>query len=296
MRGHPFLSFRRASRARMAALAGALVLGSASTAGAVAISNLSVFLDAGNTANLFQDSGPIGSEISSDVAVLSSSANAFTTRYQAGVYTDAGGAGSATNTITLNAAYTISFDVIDAVGSAWRLDLVTSRVGARTSVTDSSGESAFSLSAVNGLLGGSGTLGSGSLDLGAIANSQQGNSVNLAFDQSGTASITGTGNGSVTLSFAFSATATTIHSNTNPPGPVGPGGDEAAVRMGNPGNLSSFSAGNYPGSGGRTAADDGHFVDLDLFDLGPIPEPDTALMLGMGLAILAAQGRRRTTR
>ena len=39
--------------------------------------------------------------------------------------------------------------------------------------------------------------------------------------------------------------------------------------------------------------DDGHFVDLDLVDLGPIPEPDTALLLGLGLGILAVQGRRR---
>jgi hypothetical protein len=262
----------------------------------VEISNLTVFLDAGNTPDLFQDTGPIGSEATSDVAVLSSTTTAFTTRYQAGVYTDAGGTGSATNTVTLNAAYTISFDVTDALGSAWQLDLTTSRVGARTSLTDSSGQSAFSLSAVTGFLGGAGTLSSGSLGLGAIANSQQGGSVNLAFDQNGTASITGTGNGSITLSFVFSAIATTIHSDTNPPGPVGPGGDEAAIRMGNAGNLTSFSAGDYPGSGGRNAADDGHIVDLDLFDLGPIPEPDTALLLGMGLTILAMQGRRRRAR
>jgi hypothetical protein len=282
------------SRHVCAALAGALALGFASSAGAVAISNLSVFLDAGNTANLFQDTGPIGSEIRSNVGVVSSSATGFVTRYQAGVYTDTGGGGAATNSVTLNAAYTISFDVTDALGSAWRLDLVTSRLGARTSVDDSSGQSAFSLSAVNGFLGGAGSLSSGSLGLAAIANSQQGTSVNLAINQNGTASISGTGNGTVTLSFTFSATSQTVHNPVNPPGPVDAGGDEAAIRMGLGSNLSSFSAGNYPGTGGRTAANDGHFVDLDLFDLGPIPEPDTALLLGMGLGILAVQGRRRT--
>lgn len=286
------------SRNLCAAVAGALALGLASTAHAVALSNLSVTLDSGsNTADLFQDVGPIGSEITSDVGVLASSATGFTTRYQAGVYTDTGGTGAASNTITLNASYTISFDVTSALGSAWRLDLTTSRIGARTGVTDSSGESAFSLSAVTGFLTGTGSLSAGSLGLAAIANSQQGTSVDLAFNQNGTASISGNGNGNVTLRFVFSATSQTIHNPVNPPGPVDAGGDEAAIRMGNPGTLSSFTAGNYPGTGTpRTAANDGHFVDLDLFDLGPIPEPDTALLLGMGLAILAAQGRRRHPR
>jgi hypothetical protein len=283
------------TRSVRAALAGALALGCVSTASAATLSNLSVFLDPGNTPDLLEDAGfPTGSQISSDVAVLASTGTAFTTRYQAGVYTDTGnGVGAGTNILTLDAAYTISFDVTDAVGEAWRLDLTTSRVGARTSVTDSSGESAFSLSAVTGFLGGAGTLSSGSLGLGAIARSQQGNSVNLTFDQSGTASITGSGNGSVTLSFVFSATSETIFNPTNPPGPTTAGGDEAAIRMGNPGTLGSFTAGNYPGSGGRDEDDDGHFIDLDLVELGPIPEPDTALLLGLGLGILAVQGRRR---
>ena len=292
----PSLSSRRArAHVRAAALASALALGFASAANAVSISSLSVFLDPGNTGNLLEDVGfPTGSEISSDVAVLASTATGFTTRYQAGVYTDTGnGSGAGTNILTLNAAYTISFDVTDAVGEAWRLDLTTSRVGARTAVTDSSGESAFSLSAVTGFLGGAGTLSSGSLGLAAIGRTQQGNSVNVTFDQNGIASITGSGNGSVSLSFVFSATAETIFNPTNPPGPITAGGDEAAIRMGIPGSLGSFSAGNYPGTGGRDAADDGHFVDLDLVELGPIPEPDTALLLGMGLGILAVQGRRR---
>ena len=89
----------------------------------------------------------------------------------------------------------------------------------------------------------------------------------------------------MTLSFTFTATAETIVSGSG----NGAQGDEAAIRMGIPATLSSFTAGNYPGQGNRTAANDGHFVDLDLFDLGPVPEPDTALLLVSGLALLALQ-------
>jgi len=275
------------SRAAVASLACASALAFASDARAVEISNLSVFLDGGNTPNLFQDIGPIGSQISSSVGILNSSLTQFSTRYQAGVYTDAGGAGAASNVITLNASYTISFDVTDAIGSAWQLDIDTSRIGARTSITDGGGQSAFSLGAASGLLGGA-TLTSGSLGLAAIARSQQGNSVNFAFNQTDSAVVNGTGNGTVTLVFAFSATAETLVN--------GNAGDEAAIRMGIPETLSSFLAGAYPGAGGRTAANDGHFVDLTLLDLGPIPEPDTALMLGIGLLMLAGWRRRETRR
>jgi hypothetical protein len=276
------------SRAAVASIACASALAFAPAADAVSLSNLSVNFDPGNTPNLFQDVGPIGAQISSTVGVLSSSGTQFVTRYQAGVYTDTGGSGAATNVITLNASYTISFDVTDAAGSAWQLDIDTSRIGARTSVTDGGGQSAFSLSAATGLLGGAGTISSGSLGLAAIGRTQQGTSVNLAFNQAGNAIVDGTGNGSVTLNFSFSATAETILG--------GGAGDEAAVRMGIPENLSSYTAGAYPGAGSRTAANDGHFVNLTLLDLGPIPEPDTALMLGIGLVMLAGWRRRETRR
>ena len=38
-------------------------------------------------------------------------------------------------------------------------------------------------------------------------------------------------------------------------------GDEAAVRLGEVETLSQFSAGQYPGVGNRTQANDGHFVN-----------------------------------
>jgi hypothetical protein len=141
---------------------------------------------------------------------------------------------------------------------------------------------------VTGTRSGPGSLTSGSLGLPAIANSQQGTGVDLPFNQTQLASISGTGNGTILLSFNFTATVQSLV--------IGDQGDEAAIRMGLPETLSSFTAGMYPGNAptgvpNRTAANDGHFVSLTLFDLGPIPEPDTALLLGLGLALLAARRR-----
>ena len=290
MRPHP-----PTSRHLCAAFAGVFALGFASAAGAVSLSNLSVFLDPGNTADQIDNTAPNYREIQSDVAFVTSGATGFVTRYAAGVYADSGGGTfPPSQNITLNASYTISFDVTNAVGSAWRLDIATSRIGARTAVDDGGGTSAFALGAVTGTRTGAGSL-TGSLDLGAIGNTSQGTSVDIPFSQSGTASISGTGNGTVTLNFTFTATAQSVV-------PLfGSQGDEAAIRMGIADSLptADFSAGTYPGAPptvpNRTAANDGHFVDLDLFDLGPIPEPDTELLLGMGLAMLAVQGRRRRT-
>jgi hypothetical protein len=183
--------------------------------------------------------GTEATQISSSVAILGSSPTTFQTRYQAGVYTDSGGSGAVSTTATLNASYSITFAIGSGVGENWRLDVTTSRVGARTSVDESKGRSAFSLGAVTGISLGTGSLTSGSLGLAAIANSEQTSSVDLAFDQSGTASITGSGTASGLLRFSFTATAQTIVLGTG----TSAAGDEAAIRMGIPETLSSFTAG-----------------------------------------------------
>jgi hypothetical protein len=271
-------------RRPLAGLTAALTLMGAGAAGAASISNLTVVLNPGNTANFRDNAGAEASEIISAVGVVSSTSSAFLTRYSAGVFADAGGGGADDTTATLNANYTISFDVINAVNQIWQLTLDTSRVGARTAVTDGNGTSAFDLTAVVGSLSGAGSITAGSLALAAIANSTQGTSVDLAFNQTGSAQIQGIGNGTVSLTFTFSANATSdVQGNA---------GDEAAIRMGEEETLDSFTAGEYPGVGGRTQANDGHFVSAAISQIGVVPEPGTALLLAFGLATVALQRRR----
>jgi hypothetical protein len=268
------------------ALAGVIALTLAQAAGAATITGLTVVLDAGNTANLFDDTGSEAGQITSQVGVVTSSAAAFQTRYAATVNSDSGTAGAVTNVVTLNASYTVTFNVSNAAGHAWELDVDTSRVGARTAVTDGGGSSAFSLSAVTGSLTGLGSITAGSLALAAINRTTQTNNVNLAFNQTGGATISGVGNGTVSLHFTFSATAESIV--------VGTQGDEAAVRLGLDSTLSSYTAGDYPGVGPRTAANDGNFVSVAITDLGLVPEPSTGLLVAAGLAGLAIHRRSRS--
>lgn len=271
----------------LTALAGVLALALAQSAGALQITGLTVFKNAGNSGDLFDDVGSEASQVTSTVAIQSSSATAFSTRYAATVDSDAGTTGAVTNIVTLNVDYTITFTVSDAAGHAWEIDVDTRRRGARTAESDGIGQSAFSLTAVVGSLTGSGTISAGSLALAAIARSQQSNDSNIPFNQTSTATISGVGNGTVTLRFTFSATAESLVQGNG----SNAQGDEAAIRMGIDSTLSSFTAGDYPGVGARVMANDGHLVDATITDLGLIPEPSTGLLLAAGLAGVAIHRR-----
>jgi hypothetical protein len=92
----------------------------------------------------------------------------------------------------------------------------------------------------------------------------------------------------VSMTFTFTATATSdVQGNA---------GDEAAIRMGQEETLDQFDAGQYPGTGGRTQANDGHFVSAVITQIGVVPEPDTALLLALGLMGVALQSRRALKR
>jgi hypothetical protein len=276
----------------LTALAGVLALALAQAAGAIQITGLTVFKNAGNSADLFDDVGSVAGQRTSTIAIQSSSATTFTTRYAATVDSDSGTAGAVTNIVTLNVDYTITFTVSDAVDRLWEIDVDTRRRGARTAESDGIGQSAFSLTAVVGSLSGSGAITAGSLALAAIARTQQSNDANIAFNQTNSATISGAGNGTVTLRFTFSATAESlVQGNGN-----NAQGDEAAIRMGIDSTLSSFTAGDYPGVGSRTIGNDGHFVVATITDLGQVPEPSTGLLLGAGLAGYAIHRRSQLRR
>ena len=143
---------------------------------------------------------------------------------------------------------------------------------------------------MTGVRGGAGSLSAGSLGLAAVGTASNtaspATSPNVAFAQTGSATLSGVGTGGaqlVTLTFSFTASAQTIDT----PG-GGPAGDEAALRMGLDSALSFFSADDYPGVGGRTLAGDGVLVGVTL-----IPEPETAALLWLGLGGLVVLGRDR---
>lgn len=80
------------------------------------------------------------------------------------------------------------------------------------------------------------------------------------------------------LRFTWSGTATSNN-------------DESAIRMGIPGTVAGVTADDYPGQGGRPAANDGHFVTVGATSIAA-PEPAPAALVALGLFALALRARR----
>jgi hypothetical protein len=260
---------------------------------AVTIANLGIAKNAGNSADFFDDIGDQASAAQSTVGVVSSSSSAFNTRYAAVVSADRGGGGpSGTTTQNFTGNFSITFELTANAGWDWSFTLDVLRIGARTIISDGTGNASVALGALTGTETGAGSVTSGSLSLGGFTTlsnaSNQGSSPNSAFNQATSAVISGIGTGSaqiVTLNFLFTASASSV----DPPG-GSIQGDEAALRMGLDSALSYFAADDYPGVGLRNLSTDGIFVMLS--GLVEAPEPGTALLFGLGLAGLALHRRR----
>ncbi len=281
----------RPRRLARSALALALLLGPLPAAAAT-ISSVSITRNAANTADFFDDVGAVASAALSSASVLSSGATGFSTRYAAVVSADTGGVGGADVTQAFTANFTVSFQVLGAVGEVWDVSLDVGRMGAMTVVSDGNGDATVTLGAMTATLAGA-SLSSGSLGLAALPNTSntgnQGQSPNSPFAQTSTAVVSGVGTGAaqlVTITFSFAASAT----SNDRTGGFTPQGDEAALRLGMDSALSFFTADNYPGVGGRTLGSDGISIVGTLL---PSPEPDTAFLLSFGLGGLAVFGRER---
>src|SRR5579875_2063166 len=228
-----------------------------------------------SSANEFSGSSANPSyERRSALAVQSSSATSFATRYSATV--DAASAlGGGNKTETLATDYTLAFDV--TAPGAYTLTVVTSRSGDLNVGTDIlSNSGTADTTAVTGTATG-GTLAGGTLNLPDPGIASCGGPCTTSISQTASATITGTSNGVPvhhTLRFTFTSSATSTTGFLL-------GGQEAAVRLGIPTQDTSNGAGQYPGSPARTAASDGHFVTVTLSACGDgIVEPGEQCDLG----------------
>ncbi len=260
----------------------------AAPAGAFQITGLSVALGGTNTANELVNSGNNRAQIASSVAIASApggpvadtpgSSTSFGTRFASLLAVDREGGGGGTTTRSATSAYSITFTVDNPTGGTYQIDIDTLRIGALTNVDDDTGNSTQTLGAVTGRVD---AIVEASLALAAVGPVTTSTTGTTSFNQSGTTlSIT---DSALSRTFVIDFTWTSSATSSK---------DEAAIRMGTAGSISVATADDYPGVGSRTAANDGHFVDVTATYL-VVPEPEPVVLATLGLVGLAIGARRR---
>ncbi len=265
------------------------LLALAAPAHALQITGLSVVLGAGNTANELSDTGNNRAQIASSVSVVTApggpvadtpgSSTSFGTRYASLLAVDRDGPGGGTTSRSATSTYTITFTVDNPTGGTYQIDIDTLRVGALTGVDDDAGgDGTQTLGAVVGSVD---SIVQGNLALAAVGPFTTATTGTATFNQTGTTLtiVDSALSRTFTLDFSWSSSATSSK-------------DEAAIRMGTAGSLSTTTADDYPGVGPRTAASDGHFVDVTATYL-VVPEPEPVVLATLGLIGLAIGARRR---
>lgn len=179
------------------------------------------------------------------------------------------------------AAYSIEFDVVAVAGEQWTLDIDHSILGALDRISDGyndgigfqdgGGFAEFQtpITASYSVDGGSATAFDFTPSVTSITDGIGGGSNNQDVEFSGANGVTlqGTTNASIRLDFSF---AMRTFSNSNTAFPTA-NGDEMAIRLGKNDTIdNNFTAGSYPGMGGRNIADDGHVVGVAL-TVAPTP-------------------------
>ncbi len=275
---------------RRLALCGLFLLFSAPVAQSITISGVAATTNVG-------DSGLVSaSQNGSDSATFLTDAGGFSadtlgatvtagTRYAQYAWGDADVGSTTLDTIS---DYRVVMTITpDDPSTVYSLQIDTTRVGALALLDDSSFWDCCGEAEIGVLTGSIDGVADANLGMGSQSMSSPppagglGSSAFVDINQAGSTTIAGlTGNYSLVLDFVW---ASRVFSNW----------DEASVRLGLSTPVSGVSVNDYPGIGSRTETLDGHFVDvIATVTSTAIPEPGTALLLGLGLAGLSRRGFR----
>jgi hypothetical protein len=186
-------------------------------------------------------------------------------------------AGCTTNDASSSATarYQVAFDVVAAPGEQWTLDVQHAISGALDRISDGYNDGIGFQDGGGNARFDSAVAGSVSVDGGPpvafdftpsatlIDDGVGGCSCDqdVPFGGSASTQLTGTASAHLVLEFSFQIGA---FSNSNTAFPTA-NGDEMAIRLGKNDTIDdNFTAGAYPGAGGRNIADDGHRVSVRL--------------------------------
>ncbi|NNL66526.1 MAG: hypothetical protein HKP30_09810, partial [Myxococcales bacterium] len=193
-------------------------------------------------------------------------------------------AGCTTNDANSQATahYRVNFDVVAVAGEQWTLDVDHALMGAYDRISDGYNDGIGFQDGGGAVWFQTAVQGSYRIDGGApVAFDFNASPSGLAYDGIGGCScgeyvpfsgsaqtqIVGTTSAAVELEFSFGLEA---DSDSNTAFPTA-NGDELAIRLGKNDTIdNNFTAGSYPGAGGRNIADDGHFTSVSL-SVVPVP-------------------------